>query len=50
MFRVNNETYEEPYKTLQRKITWFQGIPTVFYQKEETNLAATLVLFKLHLA
>jgi len=50
MLRVNIETYEEPYETLQRKIMCFQGIPTIIYQKEETNLVATLVLFKLHLA
>jgi len=49
MLRVNIEAYEEPYKMLQQKITWFQGIRTVFYQKEVTNLAAKLVLFKLHL-
>jgi len=50
MLRVNIETYEKPYEMLERKITWFQGIPTVFYQKEETNLVAMPVLFKLHLA
>jgi len=50
MLRVNIEAYEEPYETLQQNITWFQGIRTVFYQREVTNLAATLVLFKLHLA
>jgi len=43
MLRVNIETYEEPYEMLQQKIMWFQGIPTVFYQQEVTNLAATLV-------
>jgi len=50
MLGENIETYKEPYVTLQRKIMWFQGIPTVFYQKEVTYLAAMLVLFKLHLA
>jgi len=50
MLRVNIEIYEEPYETLQRKIAWILGIPTVLYQTEETNLAATLVLIKLHLA
>jgi len=43
MLRVNIKTYEEPYET-QQKIMWFQDIYIIFYQKEVTNLAATLVL------
>ena len=34
---------------LEWKIAWFQDICIVFHQKKVTNLAATLVLFKLHL-
>jgi len=50
MLRVNIKTYEGPYETQQQKTTSFQDISIIFYQKEVPNLAATVVLFKLHLA